>query len=104
MPHDGHYDGLVTTDFGPNDWLVDEMYRKYVDDPSSVSESWREFFADYRPRAEVPVPQRPQGQLRTQPPKPVVAKQSNERPAAADAAPSPGPAPQGEPVADATPL
>jgi 2-oxoglutarate dehydrogenase E1 component len=35
--------------FGPNDWLVDEMYEQYLADPSSVSESWREFFADYRP-------------------------------------------------------
>src|SRR5688572_19482606 len=33
--------------FGPNDWLVDDMYEQYVADPSSVSESWREFFADY---------------------------------------------------------
>ena len=35
--------------FGPNDWLVDEMYEQYRDDPESVSESWRDFFADYRP-------------------------------------------------------
>ena len=34
--------------FGPNDWLVDEMYERYVANPSSVSESWQEFFADYR--------------------------------------------------------
>src|SRR3954465_11709010 len=34
--------------FGPNAWLVDEMYDQYVQDPSSVSESWREFFEDYR--------------------------------------------------------
>ena len=34
---------------GPNSWLVDEMYDQYVADPSSVSESWREFFHDYRP-------------------------------------------------------
>src|SRR5690349_11625031 len=33
---------------GPNAWLVDEMYDQYRADPSSVSESWREFFADYR--------------------------------------------------------
>ena len=33
---------------GPNEWLVDEMYEQYLADPSSVSESWREFFADYR--------------------------------------------------------
>ena len=36
---------------GPNAWLVDEMYEQYVADPSSVSESWQDFFADYRPSA-----------------------------------------------------
>jgi 2-oxoglutarate decarboxylase len=41
-------------EFGPNDWLVDEMYRKYQADPTSVSESWQEFFEDYRPRGESP--------------------------------------------------
>jgi 2-oxoglutarate decarboxylase len=35
---------------GPNDWLVDDMYRQFLQDPSSVSESWREFFEDYKPR------------------------------------------------------
>ncbi|MDQ1375532.1 MAG: multifunctional 2-oxoglutarate metabolism enzyme, partial [Actinomycetota bacterium] len=35
-----------TTTFGPNDWLVDEMREQYQRDPSSVSESWRDFFAD----------------------------------------------------------
>src|ERR1700677_937526 len=35
--------------FGPNAWLVDDMYEEYRSDPSSVSESWREFFADYSP-------------------------------------------------------
>ncbi|MDP9441537.1 MAG: 2-oxo acid dehydrogenase subunit E2, partial [Actinomycetota bacterium] len=34
--------------FGPNAWLVDEMYDRYRQDPDSVSESWQEFFADYR--------------------------------------------------------
>ena len=34
--------------FGPNDWLVDEMYERYRENPSSVSESWQEFFADYK--------------------------------------------------------
>lgn len=37
--------------FGPNDWLLDEMYRAYLADPTSVGESWQEFFADYRPPA-----------------------------------------------------
>ena len=35
--------------FGPNAWLVDDMYEQYRDDPNSVSESWREFFEGYRP-------------------------------------------------------
>jgi len=35
--------------FGPNAWLVDDMFEAYRSDPSSVSESWREFFADYVP-------------------------------------------------------
>ena len=41
--------------FGPNAWLVDEMYDQYRADPSSVTESWRDFFADYR-GAGVPAP------------------------------------------------
>ncbi|MGP0032228.1 MAG: multifunctional oxoglutarate decarboxylase/oxoglutarate dehydrogenase thiamine pyrophosphate-binding subunit/dihydrolipoyllysine-residue succinyltransferase subunit [Acidimicrobiales bacterium] len=42
--------------FGPNAWLVDDMFDRFLVDPTSVSESWREFFADYRP-APVPAPQ-----------------------------------------------
>src|SRR3984957_12263924 len=46
--------------FGPNAWLVDDMFEEYRSDPSSVSESWREFFADYVPggvaTAAVPPP------------------------------------------------
>ncbi len=34
---------------GTNAWLVDEMYEQFLADTTSVSESWREFFADYRP-------------------------------------------------------
>ena len=36
-------------EFGPNDWLVDEMHRKFQEDPASVAESWRDFFEDYKP-------------------------------------------------------
>ncbi len=32
---------------GQNAWLVDEMYEQYLADPSSVSASWQDFFADY---------------------------------------------------------
>src|SRR5437660_9513615 len=37
----------ATESFGANAWLVDEMYERYLDDPTSVAESWRDFFADY---------------------------------------------------------
>ena len=48
--------GATGGSFGPNAWLVDDMYDRYLADPESVGESWREFFADYRP-APVPAPQ-----------------------------------------------
>ena len=31
--------------FGPNEWLVDEMYEQYLKDPNSVDENWKIFFA-----------------------------------------------------------
>lgn len=40
-----------TSQFGQNQWLVDEMYQKFKNDPSSVDESWHEFLADYTPDA-----------------------------------------------------
>jgi multifunctional 2-oxoglutarate metabolism enzyme len=40
-------------DFGANSWLVDEMYAQYLADADAVSESWREFFSDYRGGAPV---------------------------------------------------
>jgi len=33
--------------FGPNEWLVDEMYQRFLTDPGSVDQAWHEFFADY---------------------------------------------------------
>ena len=39
-------------EFGANSWLVDEMYRQYLADPTSVAESWKEFFSDYTPSWE----------------------------------------------------
>jgi len=35
--------------FGPNEWLVDEMYERYQIDPSSVDKAWWDFFSDYAP-------------------------------------------------------
>ncbi|MDT7728458.1 MAG: multifunctional 2-oxoglutarate metabolism enzyme [Actinomycetota bacterium] len=35
--------------FGPNEWLVEEMYDQFLSDPSSVDAAWHDFFADYKP-------------------------------------------------------
>ncbi len=39
--------------FGPNAWLVDDMFDRFLADPESVSASWRQFFAHYQ-RSTVP--------------------------------------------------
>src|SRR5262249_25423879 len=44
-------------DFGPNEWLVDELYQRYLADPGSVDRAWWSFFADYRPRGNGTGPQ-----------------------------------------------
>jgi multifunctional 2-oxoglutarate metabolism enzyme len=41
-------------DFGPNEWLVDELYQRYLADPGSVDMAWWNFFADYQPPAGSP--------------------------------------------------
>ena len=97
-----------TSTLGPNAWLVDEMYEQYLDDPSSVSENWRDFFADYKrdvdhqapvpaPPAAAPPPAAPTtSNVAAAPPAPTVAP-SPAAPAAANgaqpAAPAPAPAP-----------
>jgi 2-oxoglutarate decarboxylase len=35
--------------FGTNEWLVEEMYQRYLTDPASVDPAWHDFFADYKP-------------------------------------------------------
>ena len=63
--------------FGTNSWLVDEMYERYRDDPTSVGDAWREFFADYRgadgavaPVDEAPPVRRPAAALPEAAPRP----------------------------------
>ncbi|OYD71482.1 multifunctional oxoglutarate decarboxylase/oxoglutarate dehydrogenase thiamine pyrophosphate-binding subunit/dihydrolipoyllysine-residue succinyltransferase subunit [Rhodococcus sp. OK302] len=43
-----------TSQFGQNQWLVDEMYQRFQDDPSSVDPSWHEFLTDYSPESANP--------------------------------------------------
>ncbi|HEV2244570.1 MAG TPA: hypothetical protein VGR98_26280, partial [Streptosporangiaceae bacterium] len=47
------------TDFGPNEWLVDELYQRYLADPGSVDRAWWNFFADYHPEPVEPPPASP---------------------------------------------
>ncbi len=54
-----------TGDFGANEWLVDEMYERWLTDSASVDPAWNTFFQDYRrlsdgtPSAAAPAPARP---------------------------------------------
>lgn len=42
--------------FGPNEWLVDEIYQQYLQDPNSVDRAWWDFFADYKPGKDASSP------------------------------------------------
>jgi 2-oxoglutarate decarboxylase len=35
--------------FGPNEWLVEELYESFLLDPNSVDKAWWDFFADFKP-------------------------------------------------------
>ncbi|MHB8663475.1 MAG: multifunctional oxoglutarate decarboxylase/oxoglutarate dehydrogenase thiamine pyrophosphate-binding subunit/dihydrolipoyllysine-residue succinyltransferase subunit [Acidimicrobiales bacterium] len=40
--------------FGPNEWLVEEMFERFQADPQSVGPSWQAFFANYRQSSAPP--------------------------------------------------
>ena len=76
MTPENHFGGS----FGPNEWLVDEMYENYLRDPNLIEESWREFFSNYKPGSPLPgnapdvtqtpkrgVPPQPKSATRVQP-------------------------------------
>ncbi|AQA04124.1 alpha-ketoglutarate decarboxylase [Mycobacterium sp. MS1601] len=46
----------TSSPFGQNEWLVEEMYRKFREDPSSVDPSWHEFLVDYNPDQVIDTP------------------------------------------------
>lgn len=97
--------------FGPNEWLVDEIYQQYLQDPNSVDRAWWDFFADYKPGA--PATPAPAGTAATgaaettTAPKPQPAAPAPAPQAAAPAAPAaPAPAakaPAPAPAKPATP-
>ncbi|MDQ3645336.1 MAG: multifunctional oxoglutarate decarboxylase/oxoglutarate dehydrogenase thiamine pyrophosphate-binding subunit/dihydrolipoyllysine-residue succinyltransferase subunit, partial [Actinomycetota bacterium] len=85
--------------FGPNVWLVDEMYRRYQENPHAVGESWREFFEDYRPGA----PEGNSGTVTGAAPAPAAPPPVAVPPAAAGAPPA-GPPPPADIPDGASPL
>ncbi|GAA2435544.1 multifunctional oxoglutarate decarboxylase/oxoglutarate dehydrogenase thiamine pyrophosphate-binding subunit/dihydrolipoyllysine-residue succinyltransferase subunit [Streptomyces glaucus] len=99
--------------FGANEWLVDEIYQQYLQDPNSVDRAWWDFFADYKPGASAaPAPAGTAaagaaGTTTAQPttpapqtPAPAAPAQPAPAPAAArPAAPAPAPAKPAAPAA-----
>jgi multifunctional 2-oxoglutarate metabolism enzyme len=88
-------------EFGPNVGLIDDVYRQYLDDPTSVSEAWREFFAEHEPEEpDEAWPEKaqatPAAPARTQEVPPGRAATEGAGPTAGRvAAPRPGPAADG---------
>ena len=85
-------------DFGANEWLVEELYQRYLADPGSVDRAWWSFFADYQPTLpDGTAPQSPQPQTPALAPAPAQAPQAppaQQAPPAAPARPAPpSPAP-----------
>ncbi|MEU2055300.1 multifunctional oxoglutarate decarboxylase/oxoglutarate dehydrogenase thiamine pyrophosphate-binding subunit/dihydrolipoyllysine-residue succinyltransferase subunit [Streptomyces bungoensis] len=95
--------------FGPNEWLVDEIYQQYLQDPNSVDRAWWDFFADYKPgapAASAPAGTAAAGAAGTTPTAPPAqpAAPAPAAPAPAPAAPqqaAPAPAPAAKPAAAA---
>ncbi|MGI5480726.1 multifunctional oxoglutarate decarboxylase/oxoglutarate dehydrogenase thiamine pyrophosphate-binding subunit/dihydrolipoyllysine-residue succinyltransferase subunit [Streptomyces lavendofoliae] len=48
--------------FGANEWLVDEIYQQYLQDPNSVDRAWWDFFADYKPGSSSGSADKPAGE------------------------------------------
>ncbi|MEU5723988.1 multifunctional oxoglutarate decarboxylase/oxoglutarate dehydrogenase thiamine pyrophosphate-binding subunit/dihydrolipoyllysine-residue succinyltransferase subunit [Micromonospora sp. NPDC047738] len=89
--------------FGPNEWIVEEMYQRYLSDPSSVDSAWHDFFADYKPApgaatarpdgqakpAATPEPAEQQEAVATVTQRPAAERPAAKPAAAAKAAPAP---------------
>ncbi|MCP2326809.1 2-oxoglutarate dehydrogenase E1 component [Hamadaea flava] len=91
-------------DFGPNEWIVEDMYQRYLTDPASVDPAWHDFFADYKPGAPAatssvekkaaPAPAAPPAAApAAAKPAPAAPKAASPAPAAKPAAPAPVAAP-----------
>src|SRR5258708_13222323 len=91
--------------FGQNEWLVEEMYRKFREDPSSVDPSWHEFLVDYSPEPTTEAQSTAGNGQPAQPAAPAAAPEPTAAPAsrAEVAAPVKAPEPQKPPATPQTP-
>ncbi|MFI2644756.1 multifunctional oxoglutarate decarboxylase/oxoglutarate dehydrogenase thiamine pyrophosphate-binding subunit/dihydrolipoyllysine-residue succinyltransferase subunit [Streptomyces sp. NPDC018610] len=109
--------------FGANEWLVDEIYQQYLQDPNSVDRAWWDFFADYKPGAAAAASSAPSGAAAAgaagtgtapqaapaaqapaaQAPAAPAPAAPAAKPAAAPAAPAPAPAAPAKPAAAKAP-
>ncbi len=81
-------EATTAADFGPNEWLVNEIWQQYQTDPASVSAEWREFLSDYQPEPLGSPPANGQ----TAKPAGALATPENGSPAPAPQAVAPAPA------------
>ena len=84
--------------FGANSWLVEEMYEQFRTDPDSVSETWREFFDDYKTIAPAAAATAPVANPAPAASAPTIAPVVATSTAAAPAAPSAPAGEVGEPI------
>jgi len=87
-------DGDSSGEFGANEWLVDEMYEKYLEDKNLVDESWWPILENYQPAVD------------PHPTTSIPTVQSSDVPTAAKAttpAPAQTSAPAAEPAASTEP-
>jgi 2-oxoglutarate dehydrogenase E1 component len=112
-----HDPGAGQADFGANEWLVEELYQRYLADPGSVDRAWWSFFADYQPSlpngtgpqpvlarpAAAPAAAAPTAPTAPAPKAPAAPAPAGPQATAAPAA-APAPAPVAPPAAPAPPL
>jgi 2-oxoglutarate dehydrogenase E1 component len=89
--------------FGTNEWLVEDMYERYLSDPTSVDAAWHDFFDDYRPAAGSGAPAaRPATE--SAPAAQAAHVEATDRPPTPIAAAAPAATPPADPARSAAPV
>src|SRR5690625_4142184 len=90
----------ITENIGGNEWLIDEQYEKFLADPNSVGQEWRDFFAKHRPASPpgTPAQQAPATPAQQAPAAPAqnASAPASSQPAPAANAPAPASAAEAE--------